>query len=78
MLQRKLTTLFDEFNFPDFRHDQGNGRKPSTSIDSLRHHDKRTNIATEDLRVFVFEAEEQPKVVLCNLLTSSERASQWV
>jgi adenine-specific DNA-methyltransferase len=43
-------------------------KKPATKaaapVDSIRHRDKRKNIPTEELRDFVAEAEEEPKVVL--------------
>jgi adenine-specific DNA-methyltransferase len=35
-----------------------------TSIESVRHKDKRANIPTEELRDFVAEDEEHPKTML--------------
>jgi adenine-specific DNA-methyltransferase len=36
----------------------------TNQIDTIRHKDKRANIPTEELRDFVAEEEEQPKVML--------------
>ena len=42
---------------------RGEGRIP-TPLSTVRHHDKRVNIPTEELRDFVAEDEKQPKTVL--------------
>ena len=39
-------------------------KKASTTIDSIRHKDKRTNIPTEELRDFVADDENTPKTML--------------
>ena len=38
-------------------------RNGTPKLDSLKHHDKRKNIPTEELRGFVREAEQKPKEV---------------
>src|SRR5690348_9112136 len=38
--------------------------KPAAEIESVRHKDKRKNIPTEELRDFVADEEQRPKLVL--------------
>jgi adenine-specific DNA-methyltransferase len=56
-------------------------RKPankSLEVDSLKHHDKRKNIPTEDLRDFVREEEQKPKEVkLPGLLYALDPQLVW-
>ncbi len=39
-------------------------KKPTTSVESLKHKDKRANIPTEELRDFVADDEKNPRTIL--------------
>ncbi len=52
-------------------------KKKSTSVDSLRHQDKRKNIPTEELRDFVREDEQNPETMLYPRDTSLDPQLVW-